>query len=343
MKNPYSINFGMLPRNLIERTLDTEEVIENFSADDPGCKLYMISGIRGSGKTVTMTEIENYFKKDKNWIVIDLNPELDLLESLTAELSNHPSTVQLLKDAKINLSLLGLGIEIDGIPPVTSISAALDQILERISKQGKRILITIDEVTNNKNVRVFSSQFQIFLRKNYPVFMIMTGLYENIYNLQNEKTLTFLYRAPKIKMKPLNLRRISMNYQKVFGISEEEAYEMAKLTKGYPYAFQLLGYVCARSGRKYTEMIDEFDLYMSEYVYDKIWSELTPTDRKTILAICQSPDGKASHIRQQSGQTSNQYNKYRSRLIDKELIQTSDYGYVEFTLPRFREYVLAKR
>lgn len=29
----------------------------------------------------------------------------------------------------------------------------------------------------------------------------MTGLYENIYEIQNEKTLTFLYRTPRIEIK----------------------------------------------------------------------------------------------------------------------------------------------
>lgn len=77
-------------------------------------------------------------------------------------------------------------------------------MLEQIKKAGKRLLISIDEVTNSEYIRVFASAFQIFIRQDYPIFLLMTGLYENIHNLQNEKSLTFLYRAPKVLLEPVN-------------------------------------------------------------------------------------------------------------------------------------------
>ena len=69
-----------------------------------------------------------------------------------------------------------------------------------MTKKKKRLLITIDEVTNTKKMRIFASAFQIFVRQDYPIFLLMTGLYENIHELQNEKSLTFLYRAPKLRL-----------------------------------------------------------------------------------------------------------------------------------------------
>ncbi len=71
----------------------------------------------------------------------------------------------------------------------------------------------------------------------------MAGLFDNISNLQNEKSLTFLYRAPKIFLEPLSIPAITTSYRSVFNISPSEAVEMAKLTKGYPFAFQILGYL----------------------------------------------------------------------------------------------------
>ena len=68
----------------------------------------------------------------------------------------------------------------------------------------------------------------------------MTGLYENINSLQNEKSLTFLYRAAKIELKPLNLRTIAENYHSKLSVDEETALKMARLTKGYSFAFQVL-------------------------------------------------------------------------------------------------------
>ena len=42
-----------------------------------------------------------------------------------------------------------------------------------------------------------------------PVFLLITGLFENINLLQNEKSLTFLYRAPKVPMDPLDKMAVS--------------------------------------------------------------------------------------------------------------------------------------
>ena len=40
----------------------------------------------------------------------------------------------------------------------------------------------------------------------------MTGLYENIYAIQNDPALTFLLRTPKIKLEPLSLAQITKVY-----------------------------------------------------------------------------------------------------------------------------------
>lgn len=61
-----------------------------------------------------------------------------------------------------------------------------------MKKSGKRLLVTIDEVTNNDFMKVFAGSFQIFVRQDLPVFLLATGLYENIDELQNEKTLPFI-------------------------------------------------------------------------------------------------------------------------------------------------------
>ena len=141
----------------------------------------------------------------EDWIVIDLNPERDLLQSFAANLSNYPSLSEVFREAKINLSFLGLGVEIEGASPITDLNVAVTRMLEKIKKKHKRVLVTIDEAVCNDTMKEFVSLFQIYMRQDLPVFLLMTGLYENIYELQNEKTLTFLYRAPKIELRPLNI------------------------------------------------------------------------------------------------------------------------------------------
>jgi hypothetical protein len=262
-----------------------------------------------------------------------------LLNSFAAELSNRAELLEIFRDAKINLSFLGLGLEIDGVPPITDISVAVTKMLERIAKKGKKVLITIDEVTCNQTMKEFASMFQIFIRRDFPVFLLMTGLYENIYELQNEKTLTFLYRAPKVELRPLNIGMIAQKYKEVFDLPDEEALAMSKETMGYPFAFQVLGYLCWKNNAKYTEVLAQYSQYLEEYVYEKLWSELSAQDKAVLRAMSEASSRKVEAIREKTGKSSGNFSVYRNRLIKKGIVVASEYGYLEFALPRFREFV----
>ena len=337
--NPFSLSFGKEPVNAISRDKQIGEIVDGITSANPEFQTCMITGVRGSGKTVMMTEIAAEIGTQKDWIVVELNPERDMLHTLTAELSNRKELLQIFKDAKINLSFLGFGLEIDSEPPITDVVVALDRMLDNLTKKGKRILILLDEAVSNQQVREFASQFQIFIRKNYSLYLIMTGLYDKIYELQNEDTLTFLYRAPKFEMQPLNSMLVAKEYKEVFDITEAQAAEMADLVRGYPYAYQVLGYLCYKKQEPYEEVIDEFDAYLGEYVYDKIWSELSGEDRNAITAIAKLDDGKVEEIRGVLNWSSGQFSVYRDRLMKKGLIASPMYGHLELTLPRFAEYV----
>lgn len=119
------------------------------------------------------------------------------------------------KIGKARSIIFGFGVSIEGTQPITDAETAIIKILERLKKSGKRLLITIDEMTNSEYMKVFAGAFQIFVRQELPVFLLGTGLYENIEELQNEKSLTFLYRAPKIQLKPLNNAAIINKYKTI--------------------------------------------------------------------------------------------------------------------------------
>ena len=339
MDNPFTLTFGKEPLNIISREQEIAEIVEGFRQKYPDNQVMMLTGVRGSGKTVTLTTVSNEIRKMKNWIVVELNPERDMLQMLAAELSNRPTLGQFFKDASINLSFLGFGLNIDGEPPITDISVALDRMLDVLTKRGKRVLITIDEVTSTQRMREFAAQFQIYLRKNYNVFLLMTGLYENVNELQNQKAMTFLYRAPKMVMSPLSTMMIAEKYASVFHLEKKEAIDMAKATSGYAYAFQLLGYLCFKLKRQYTKVLTEYDAALEQYVYEKIWSELSETDQKVLYAMSSTDDTKVEKIRDAANMKSPNFSVYRDRLIKKGLIYQTKYANLDFTLPRFRDFV----
>ena len=340
MQNPFTLTFGKNPLESIERPIQIGEIVDAFTAKQINQQLFLLTGVCGSGKTVMMSEISHRLNDLSNWIVVGLNPSVDLLKSLLSKLYSDKFCAKLIHSAKINLSFFGFGIEFDGTTQITDAETAIIAILEGLQKENKRLLITIDEVTNNKYMQIFAASFQIFVRKDLPVFFLGTGLYENIDELQNEKNLTFLYRAPKIALKPLNRRAIISKYQTIFNIEENDACKMADLTKGYPFAFQVLGYLTWKQNGDYTAVLPQYIQYLSEFVYDKLWSELSEKDRLVAGGIAKVKSGKIIEIRAALNMESNEFNPYRKRLIRKGIIDGENRGFVHFTLPFFEEYVL---
>lgn len=344
MNNPFTLSFGKKPLQYVSRISQTNAITENFSAEIPSNQLYLITGVRGSGKTVMMANIANEMRKREEWIVVELNATRDLLQSLAAKLYSLPEMNAHFVQAKFDFSLLGLGVSLENAAPVSDIESAIELMLAEIHNRNKRLLITVDEVTNCEHVRVFASSFQIFLRQEYPIFLLMTGLYDNIYNLQNEDSLTFLYRAPKMILEPLNYTAVRKQYMDIFGLDMEAAGEMTGLTKGYPFAFQVLGYLYweNRDTKTLEEILPEYDQYLEEYVYDKIWSELSELDRRILVEMSVSGETRVKRIREKLDMKSELFSVYRERLKRKGVLDTSKYGEVSFILPRFAEFVLAR-
>lgn len=339
MANPYSLVFGMEPPQMIARAMQESIVLDTFTAEKPGNYIYMITGVRGAGKTVFLTDISKRLAKEKNWITIELSPEKDMLTQLASRLTSINTFARMFRSAGINLSFFGLGVQMKDISPITDIETALQRMLSTLKEKGMRLLITVDEVTNTPWVREFASAYQILLRNDLPVFLLMTGLYENIGELQDEKNLTFLYRAPKMEMAPLNIGAMARNYKIRLNVDEETALSMARLTNGYSYAFQLLGYFTWENGGDYKKAMDSYRQYLDEYVYDKIWSELSPKDQKILYGIATSTSSVVQDIRRTLKMETNEWNPYRRRLIRKGLIDGSNRGKVTFTLPQFNEYI----
>ena len=341
MDNPYSIAFGTIPGSLISRELEIREMIDTFRSETPSTSSYIITGVRGSGKTVTMAAMISLLKEDKSWIIVTLNQNRDLLEALAANLYEHSLLKASFIKADIRLSFM-LEASFRNEGPSADTEVQVKKMLQIVRQQKKRVLIAVDEAVNNKNFKVFASSFQMFLIEKYPVFLVMTGLYNNIYALQNEKTLTFLYRAPKYDLKPLNMIAMSNSFAKTLNLSTEKADEMAKLTKGYSYAFQVIGYLKFRNPEKTVdELLPEFDAILDEYSYAKIWDELSEREKALVRAIMHSENGRlrVKEIKKAAGFTDQTFSTYRRRLSGSGVISVNDYGYCSLALPRFKEII----
>lgn len=73
-------------------------------------------------------------------------------------------------------------------------------------------------------------------------------------------------------------------------------------------------------------MVQEYDHYLAEYIYDKIWHELGNTDKK-VVPIISDGDGykKIQDVREKLGMSSSLFSTYREKLIRKGIIYVYRY------------------
>ncbi len=354
LKNPYTLQFSFIPPQFIERTMITNEIIGNFIREVPTYRGMFITGVRGSGKTVIMGDIRNKIGAMEDWITLDLNPESNLLDSLARGLYLIPEIKALFVKANLDFSVLGVGVHIENANLVASNEEdAIKMMLEVLKKAGKKVLVTIDEITYCSDVARFSHALSSYAGADYDIFVLMTSLAENIKVIKNKKSLTFLYRAKVKEIGSLNITAITADYQKVLELDRSRAEELAYATKGYSLAFQALGYHYweALSYAKkpedvvIQEVYGKYDVTLSELAYEKIWDELSESDRKVVRAInnlSKENGGKAvkvEEIRKKADMTSNTFNTYRTRLLDSGIVDGSQYGYLSIRLPRFDKFI----
>ncbi len=113
----------------------------------------MITGARGTGKTVMLSELINSFSEDNDWVTIDLDPLQDLVSQFDYKLKSGNGRN---KNTEVTINIpeiLGAGAEIK-IKSIkdTDLEGTIEKSLEKIKKQGRRVFIAIDDVSNTEQI-----------------------------------------------------------------------------------------------------------------------------------------------------------------------------------------------
>lgn len=335
-ENPFNITFGREPDSIISRSGELEKIYSSFSSESPNSQVYILTGIRGSGKTVAMTTVADFYKKNDKWLCVELNPESDMLEQLASKLIDEGNLRRMFLKSEFSFSFQGIGFSLKGDVPIVNVSSLLKREFEYLKRKGIKVLITVDEAVSNDYMKVFAHEFQTFLREKFDVFLLMTGLYQNISSLEKNKSLTFLCRAPKIYLSSLNMVSIFNSYKKIFSLDDERTMELVKFTKGYAFAYQLLGNILYESeGKRLTgAVISEFDEIIYDRAYSLIYSELSNAEKEIIKAAVIDPSNE--HVMDAAHISKSQLSIYKKRMCQKGILDPNKERIV-FALPRFKE------
>ena len=354
--NPFKPTAGAEPPVLAGR----KKVIEDFTdglTEGPGApgRLMRISGPRGSGKTVLLTELGD-IAKDKGWVVVDETAGKGLVDRIMERLARQLPEANASMD--IDLGFVKAHAGVSSGAGGADIRTVLDEAAGRIGKKG--VLVTVDEVqdADKGEMAAISQAVQHLIREKKDVAFVFAGLTMGVADFINGEAMTFLRRAKAEQLKSIPDDDVAAAFEKTFGdsgmpIAGNALSDAVAATGGYAYMVQLVGYNVWKVARRHfderpavtTEDVREgADMAMEDYVEAVVEPALSRLSKRAMsyLVEMSGSDGPSSTgcVAKSLGVPAQSLSSVRASLIAKQVIEpTEARGYVDFAIPWMREYV----
>lgn len=364
--NPFTPSFGVTPPLLVGR----DDVIESFaegldsSVGHPSRGL-LITGARGSGKTVLLNRLEDEARA-RGWATVAVTTKPGMADELTN--SRLPERARELFGGSqrstitsVNLSILGLGAgatrtvaaEDHPAPDLRSRLFAFADEIE--ADRGAGVLVSIDEVHKAAlaDLREIGQVVQHAFRERKNVAFVAAGLPDSVSDLLNDDVLTFLRRAERYEMASVDPGDVERALEEPIRDRKRSidrgALDRAVVgTGGYPFLIQSVGFETWKASRgAETISIDHAEQGVTtarrrigRLVHEPSLSQLSDTDRTFLVAMA-IDDGpsRTGDIVVRMNVIRQYVNTYRVRLLEAGLIVSAGHGRIDFALPYLREYL----
>jgi hypothetical protein len=157
-----------------------------------------------------------------------------------------------------------------------------------------------------------------------------------------------------VQLENIDQRIISMAFETAFEksskqVSSKVLQNAASATKGYPYLFQLIGFYLWKSDNSEIDetavarVLEISKVELFQNIHDIIFRELSEVDKQFLFAMAQDTEESSfGAIRERMNADKGYASKYRQRLLDAGVVQSSAYGKLVLTPPYMREYLLIK-
>ncbi len=237
--------------------------------------------------------------------------------------------------------------------------SSLRKLLGSAAKSSKGLFIAIDEVQDAPidDMRVIASAVQLLIGEKVDIALAFAGSPAGVMDLTNSKALTFSCRALPEDLAPINQVEVALSMGDSFiatglTIEDDLLSRAAKVTKGYAYLVQLVGYSiwqranlhraksAIMSERDVIEGITLAEARFHDVVHEPAISVLGLNDIKYLLAMCEDKQQfKSSEIAKRMGKKTNEVSSIRAKLLQREVIQAPQRGYVQFAVPDLDTYL----
>lgn len=361
MPNPFRPTFGTSPPLLVGRDPMVAEFVDALESG-PGAPAAasLITGARGSGKTVLLNAFEDAARA-RGWHVFTETASSGLIDRLVtdrlAPLGRALSGTGADPVELRSITAMGFGASWDRRGPGEDrigFRPALEQVTDLLEAGSAGIVITVDEVhaADLDELRELTTAVQHAFREERRVVLVAAGLPGAVEAVLNDDVLTFLRRAERFELGQVSANDVARGIvvpldesgRKISGDALRIAVET---TGGYPFMVQLTGHELYRAT---DDTLIDADAASSastaaqrrlgKLVHAPALADLSNIDRSFLVAMARD-DGpsRMSVIADRLGVTQTYAGQYRLRLIAADMIRPAGHGLVEFELPGLRDYL----
>ena len=351
--DPFTRTPGIAGKAYIDNGI-ADEIISNFRSEESAKYVYKITGLRGSGKSVEYSKVIRTLKEDKDWLVYPLSSSGEAVSTLISRLSMEKFIDSQVSTTAMSstTSVAGSAFVVSGNETVSvqktvadndkfySPEATLTKMIATANEKRYRVLVGIDDISKTQEIVKLLSMIGSMLLEGLQIYLVVTGLSENIEDFSSESNLTFFMRADSKEIKTLDKFDITYMYEKLLGIDSAEARRMESLSMDYAYAYQVLGtlYFNKKDNETLEDLMPDFERIMFKDSYNLIWKTLTGNEKEFVRCIFKTEDGRAEDIKSLMKKPAN-YPVYRERLMNKHLVDGDTRGYLKIRLPLFDRFV----
>jgi hypothetical protein len=380
IQNPYTPNAGSRPAALAGRDAQLEQfrILVGRLKTGATDQSMIIRGLRGVGKTVLLNAFEDRAEAEGFLTYYhELTPESGMLRELALDAQIALSRLDLgrrvaarVRDGLAHLSAIKVsgpeGIEIsldieraDEAMLTRELSDLFVALGEAARSKSRGVCFLVDEIqfADEVEFRAVISALHRATQRSLPITMAAAGL-PQIPRLTGEARsyAERLFDFPVIANLDADAATAALvGPAQARGVDYGATAVRAALawTGGYPFYIQQLGKhawnIAASSpigSNVIAAAIPAAQGALGSSIYQVRLQRATEAERRYMRAMAELGAGpyRSGNVARMDGTSTSALSQIRQRLIDKGLIYaTEDYGHVEFTIPRFDEFMRRHR
>ena len=347
--NPFSPGFGRSPRSMVGRDDLLRELASGLmSGPEDSRYTSVLMGVRGSGKTVVLNEIEDSAARS-GWVVLSIDAGTPgILERIARtiyqtvegyeglELSESYSRRSVERSMGVTLGPIKGGLtSVEHFDNASRMGVRehLTTLADAAQRAGTSVLLTIDELhgIDRTEARRLSNDLQhITTRARLPLAFVGAGLLEMRYTLMADRKVTFFHRCDQHDMPPLGRIDATEGLRRTIaeagGNIDDDALQLAAAAVGgSPYRLQVVGHAAWQIASAPDSPVDlsaaELATAAADEIVDRNVSvpalyDLSDTEQAALRAIADAgPGATASTVSARTGATHRQASRIVRRLL----------------------------